>query len=351
MATERTGRIQTVLGLIDPAELGVTTTHEHALIDQSCYFEMPGEASERWYIDRPFTMGMRGNIGNRWAWNRDAQVLLDEKSQTDEVYKLYLAGGNSMVDTTSQGIGRDPLALARISRATGLNIIMGGSYYVPPSYPDDMAERSEQQITDHIIRDITEGVGDTGVKTGIIGEVGNAWPTNEVTRRVLRASAQASVETGAPILIHPGFDVNSPMHIMNDLLGVGADPGRVVMAHQDVFADMTVVRRVAETGAMIEYDHFGFENTQWGGLGGPGIGIPTDAQRMQRLEQLIEWGYGDRLLVSHDICIKPWLNSHGGKGYAHVLESIVPRMRRRGFSVDDVEAILVNNPKRILTFE
>ena len=72
---------------------------------------------------------------------------------------------------------------------------------------------------------------------------------------------------------------------------------------------------------------------------------------MQRLEQLIEWGYGDRLLVSHDICIKPWLTTHGGKGYAHILESIVPRMRRRGFSDDDIEAILVKNPKRILTFK
>ena len=349
--SDRTGKVQTVLGLIEPADLGVTMHHEHALIDQGCYFEMPDEATERWYIGRPFTMEMRGNIGNHWAWNRDTHTLLDEKAQIAEVYKLFLAGGNSMVDTTSIGIARDPLALTRISRATGLNIVMGGSFYVPPSYPEDMVDRSEQDLTDGIIHDITVGVGETGVKTGIIGEIGNAWPTNEITRRVLRASAQASTETGAPILIHPGFDVDSPLHIMADLIDAGADPTRVVMAHQDVFSDVNLVRKVAETGAMIEYDHFGFENTQWGGLGSPGIGIPTDVQRMQRLEQLIAWGYGDRLLVSHDICIKPWLTSHGGKGYAHVLESIVPRMRRRGFSENDIQAILVDNPRRILTFK
>ena len=169
MASERTGKIQTVLGLIEPGDLGVTITHEHALIDLSCYFEMPDEASERWYIDRPLTMEMRGNIGKRWSHNRDTQRLIDEKEQTEQVYKYFLAGGNSLVDTTSNGIGRDPLALARMSRATGLNIIMGGSHYVPLSYPADMADRSEQRLTDDIVRDITVGVGDTGIRTGIIG--------------------------------------------------------------------------------------------------------------------------------------------------------------------------------------
>ena len=350
-STERSGKIQTVLGLIEPDELGITLTHEHALIDLSCYFVMPEEATERWYIDKPVTMDIRGNIGKRWSHNKDIQLLIDEKHQTEEVYKYYLAGGNSFVDTTSIGIGRDPLALSRMSRATGLNIIMGASHYVPVSYPEDMDERSEQQITDQIIGDITVGVKDTGVKSGIIGEVGNFWPTNETSRKILRASANASVETGSAILIHPGFHPDAPMHHINDLIEAGADPSRIIMGHLDTFPDMEVIKQVAETGAYLEYDTFGNEDTVWGAVADQPIFIPTDVQRMQRIEQLIEWGFESQIVIAQDVCFKSGITSHGGKGYAHILESIVPRMRKRGFSNQNIDNILIENPKRILTFK
>ena len=350
-STERTGKIQTVLGLIEPDELGITLTHEHALIDLSCYFVMPEEATERWYIDKPFTMDIRGNIGKRWSHNKDIQLLIDEKDQTEEIYKYYLAGGNSFVDTTSIGIGRDPLALARMSRATGLNIIMGASHYVPVSYPDDMDERSEQQITDQIIGDITVGVKDTGIKSGIIGEVGNFWPTNETSRKILRASAHASVETGAAILIHPGFHPDALMHHLNDLIEAGADPSRVIMGHLDTFPNMDVIKQIADTGAYLEYDTFGSEDTVWGAVADQPIFIPTDVQRMQRIENLIEWGYESQIVIAQDVCFKHWATKYGGKGYAHILENIVPRMRKRGFSNENIDNILIENPKRILTFK
>ena len=348
--SERSGKIQTVLGLIEPEALGTTVTHEHALIDLSCYFTMPEEATERWYIDAPLTMDIRGNIGKRWAHNKDVQLLIDEKVQTEEIYKFYLAGGQSIVDTTSIGIGRDPLALARMSRATGLNLVLGSSFYVPVSYPADIDERSEQDITDLIIHDLTVGVKDTGVKAGIIGEVGNFWPTIETSRKILRASANAAVETGAPITIHPGFHPDALLHHMNDLIEAGADPTRIIMGHQDT-AKLDVVREVAETGAYIEHDIFGSEDTVWGAVAGQQIAIPTDVQRMERLEQLMTWGYEDRLVIAQDICFKTGLTRYGGKGYAHIVESIVPRMRRRGFSQQNIDNILIENPKRILTFE
>ena len=349
--TERSGKIQTVLGLIEPDDLGITITHEHALIDLSCYFQMPEEASERWYIDAPLTMDIRGNIGKRWSHNRDVQLLLDEKIQTEEVRKYYLAGGHSMVDTTSIGIGRDPLALARMSRATGLNIVLGASHYVPLSYPPDMDDRSEQEVTDSIIRDVTVGVKDTGIRAGVIGEVGNFWPTGETSRKILRASAHASQETGAPILIHPGFHPDSLLHHIDDLMEAGAKPERIIMGHLDTFPDMDLIEEVARTGVNLEYDTFGGEDTVWGAVADQPIFIPTDVQRMERLEHLITRGYEDRLLIAQDVCFKTALTMYGGKGYAHILESIVPRMRRRGFSQGNIDNILVNNPKRILAFE
>ncbi len=347
--SEASGKVQTVTGLIGPDELGMTSMHEHVLIDLRCYFEMPGEASERWYVDAPFTMDIRGNIGKRWWYNSDVNLLLDEITQREELRKWYLAGGGSVVDTTSIGIARDPLALARISRATGVNIVMGASYYVPPSYPPDMDDRSEQEIAESIVRDLTVGVKDTGIKAGIIGEVGNFWPTNETSRKILRASAQASKETGAAITIHPGFHDDALMHHLNDLMEGGADPSRIVMGHLDTLG-MDAIREAAETGAYLQYDTFAFEDTIWGEVAGQWTPVPTDVQRMERIEQLIEWGYEDRVLIAHDVCFKYMLTRYGGKGYSHIIDSIVPRMRRRGFSQDSIDNILIENPARVLTF-
>ena len=350
MTSERAGKIQTVLGLIEPDELGITSTHEHFLIDMTCYFTEPEEASERWYVDAPVTMDIAGGLMKRVWYSNDLQRVLDERAATREILKYRYAGGNAIVDATSIGIGRDPLALARMSRATELNVVMGASHYVPPSYPDDIDSRTEQEITDYIIKDVTAGVGETGIKSGIIGEIGNFWPTNENTRKILRASGHAAVETGAPILIHPGFHPDALMHIMNDLMESGTDPTRVIVGHLDAFSDLTPIREIAEIGANLEYDRFGWEDTMFDNGPVSDIIIPTDVQRMERMEQLMEWGYEDRLVIAHDVCFKTDWISHGGKGYAHILENIVPRLRGRGFSQDNISTILVDNPKRILTF-
>ncbi|MBM3945468.1 MAG: hypothetical protein FJ317_08295 [SAR202 cluster bacterium] len=344
------GKIQTVLGPIEPDQLGITLTHEHLVIDMKCYREIPDDASSRWYWDKPLTIDILGNMARQAFRNKDTLELLDVNFAIQEVLKYRYAGGNSLVDATSIGIGRDPLALTRISRATGLNIIMGASYYTPVSYPADIGSRTEQQITDQIIRDVTVGVGDTGVKSGVIGEIGNFWPTNENTRKILRASAHAAMETGAPILIHPGFHPDSPAHILNDLMEAGMDPKRVIIGHLDIIDSMDAIRDIAEMGVMLEHDRFGWEDSQWGDIAGQTIVIPSDVQRMERYEQLIEWGFLDRLLVAQDVCMKTDTTAYGGKGYAHIVENIVPRMRKRGFTEKQIQTILVDNPKKILTF-
>ncbi|MBM3948081.1 MAG: hypothetical protein FJ312_02345 [SAR202 cluster bacterium] len=346
------GKIQTVLGPIEPDQLGITMTHEHLLLDLTCYMMMPDEASERYYWDKPLTMDMLGNIGKRWMWNKDINLLLDERIAIEEVLKYRYAGGCSVVDTTSIGIARDPLALARISRATGLNVVLGASHYVPVSYPSDMDKRTEDQITEYIVRDIAVGVGDTGVKSGVIGEVGNFWPTSATERKVLRASARAQVETGAPILIHPGFHPDSLPSIIKDLYGAGADPAHLVMGHLDgFFKNMDRVRSIAETGCYLEYDVFGGEDTVWGAVAHQEIAVPSDVQRMECLEQLIEWGYLERIVIAQDVCFKSAWTRYGGKGFAHILENIVPRMRKRGFTQEQIDTILVKNPARVFAFK
>ena len=342
---ELAGRIQTVLGTIDPSDLGITLTHEHLLIDMMCYFEMPEEASEREWIDAKVTMDRLGGAYRRFSHFPDAIQLLDTDEVICEVLKYKHVGGNSLMDTTSVGLARDPLALARISRATGLNVIMGSGYYVPVSYPEDMDTKSEQSITDEIIRDITVGVGDTGVRSGFIGEIGNFWPTNPNTIKVLQASAHAALETGAVVLIHPGFDPDSPPAIIETLTGAGLDPSRIIMGHLDLVPhDFAWLKDLAQSGCYMELDLFGMEDTM------APLPISSDVERMENIEYAISEGFGDKILVAHDVCTKMQYTKYGGKGYAHILENIVPRMRKRGFTEESIQSILIDNPKNAVTF-
>ena len=349
-ATQISGKVQTVLGPIEPDSLGITQTHEHLLIDMGCYHETPHEASEKAWIHAPVAVDNLNGLWGRVSTNLSVGRMLDVQAAIDEASSYKLAGGNSLVDATSIGIARDPLALARISRATGLNVIMGASHYVPLSHPPDMDQRSEQSIADQIIRDVTVGVGDTGTRSGVIGEIGNFWPTNENTEKVLRASAHAQQETGAPILIHPGFHTDSPPAIMKVLLGAGADPERIIMGHLDMFSDLSVLKTIAASGCYLEWDLFGWEDATIGEEAGQSVEMPSDVQRLERMEHVINQGFGDRVLIGHDVCTKTQYARYGGKSYGHILTNIVPRMRRRGFSESQIRAILVDNPRSILTF-
>ena len=347
---ELSGKVQTVLGPIDPEALGVTLTHEHLLIDTECYFQPPDEASERAWIHARLTIDRLGGVRQRWSYNLDKSKLLDVQTAIEEVLRYKYAGGSSLVDATSVGIARDPLALARISRATGLNVVMGASHYVPLSHPPDMDQRTEESIADQIIRDVTVGVGETGVPSGIIGEVGNFWPMGDNERKVLRASAYAQRQTGAPILVHVGFHPDSPPTIMDVLTRAGADPRRVIMGHLDMFGDREAMKSLADTGCYMEWDGFGSEDTSLPTIADQKFDHLNDVQRLEMLEYMMEQGFGDKIVIAHDVCMKYMYARYGGKSYDHILSNMVPRMRRRGFTESQIRAILVDNPREVLTF-
>ncbi len=350
MTSGPTGRVQTVLGPVDPATLGVTHTHEHLLCDQACYLAPPDEAGERSWVSAPFTMDRRGAALSKFPYFPDNYELLDEREAVREALRFRDAGGGTLVDVTNRGIARDPLALARISRATGLNVVMGGGYYIPLSHPPGFDGVTEDEVFEEMVADIIDGVGDTGVRTGIIGELGNLWPPSDGEAKVLRAAARAQVETGAPILIHPGFHPDSPARILEVLLGAGTSPSGIVMGHLDFIPSVETIEWLAGTGCFMEWDIFGFEDSNLAAGAPPPILVPTDAQRIERIERVLELGAGDRVLVAHDVCMKFHRAAYGGKSYDHILSSVVPRMRRRGFSEGDLHAILVDNPARALTF-
>ena len=342
------GLVQTVLGPVRPEELGPTLPHEHLLLDFSFIFKPPAEASERHKAYLPVTIENLGWVCYDPFRSYDNLLTTDEDVAVSEALLFRRAGGGAIVDTTSIGLGRDPLALARISRVTGLHVVMGSGYYVDVLHPDGMDGKSEDEIAGEVVSDIRSGVGGTGIKAGIIGELGCSWPLTANERKVLRAGARAQQETGGAITVHPGRSEEAPFEILDILGEAGADLSRVVIGHLDrtVF-DVDTLLDLAQRGCYMEWDFFGWETSNFSLSDRD---LPNDGQRLGFIKRLVDDGYAERILVSHDMFGKHRQARYGGHGLAHILENIVPRMRQRGFSEEQVHAIVVANPARLLTF-
>ena len=343
------GKVQTVLGPINPGDLGVTMTHEHLLSSFEGVSEPPEEAGERGKYEAPFGKAILGWLYHGQKENKDNSDLDHIPTIIAEVGLYKEFGGSALVDATNIGIGRDPVGLTRISRGTGVHVIMGSSFYLAETHPADMDERSEESLTEQIVGDVVRGVGNTGIRAGIIGEVGCSWPLYPNECKVLRATARAQELTGAPILVHPGRHQSSPAQIMEILMDSGADPEQVVIGHLErTILEKGPLKELAESGCFLEYDFFGQETSYFPAA--PHIDIQNDAQRLGMMEWLISEGHGDQLLVSHDIAQKAQLARNGGQGYCYFLEHMVPRMRMKGFRERDIRRILIDNPRRALTF-
>ena len=150
-------------------------------------------------------------------------------------------------------------------------------------------------------------------------------------------------------MIHPGRDESAPNEILEVLAEAGANLQRVIMGHLDrtVFSDDTTIE-IAKSGCYMEYDLFGNESSHYPL---PGSYMPNDEQRLEKIQLLMNEGFGEKILVAQDICTKHRLVKYGGHGYHHILQNIIPRMKQKGFSKEEIDNIVTNNPSKILTFE
>ena len=205
--------IRTVLGDVGPETIGITLPHEHLLIDFKVMFAEPAAAADKGRAWEPVSLANLGWVRQNFNANLDNLRLLDEETARDEILLFKHAGGRTVVDPTPKTLARDPLALARIARATGLNVVMGAGYYVAASHPPDMDRRTVDELAREMIADVTVGVGDTGVRSGLIGEIGTTYPWTDNERKVLSAAIIAQRETGAPLMIHPGRHPGMPMEL------------------------------------------------------------------------------------------------------------------------------------------
>ena len=201
-----------------------------------------------------------------------------------------------------------------------------------------------------MIREISEGVDGTGIKCGMIGEVGCSETITPTEKKSLQASAAAQVQLGAPLIIHPGRTPESPMQAIRILQEAGADISRTVISHLcRCNMNRAQLLELAATGCYLEYDQFGCEVSYYQPC--PDNYMQSDAQRIQDIQMLISEGHVEKILVAHDIHTRHRLVKYGGHGYAHINVNAIPKMLDRGFTQEMVNKIQIENPKRWLIFK
>ena len=340
----RSGLVMTVRGPLPAAEMGVTLPHEHILNDCRCWWNPPKEADRQHLATSPVHPGIIGELRMDPFVNLDNCSLNDEPLAVAELSAFAHAGGRTVVDPTCRGIGRDPAALVRISEATGLNIVMGAGYYLQTSHPPSLRTMAVDDVADEIVAEAHDGVGDSGVRIGLIGEIGVSGDFTPEEEKSLRGAARAQRRTELPLMVHlPGWYRHA--HRVLDIVGEeGGDIAHTILCHMNPsFADMDYQTSLAARGAFLEYDMVGMD--YW--YADQGVQCPSDEECARAIKQLIDAGFLDRILLSQDVFLKMMLTRHGGFGYAYVVRHFAPRLERNGASAAEVRTMLVDNPRRV----
>ncbi|XP_002739051.1 N-acetyltaurine hydrolase-like [Saccoglossus kowalevskii] len=356
------GKIQTVTGLIEPSSLGVTLMHEHLMVDYAKNYGLPVAESSRATIGgltleqqqhlwlQPLTLQNVGHVRSYFNQNKDNMILNDVHVMCEEMSIYKARGGSSLVECSVDGMSRNPIAMKKISEITGVNIVMGTGFYLAGNHPPDMDHRTVELIADTLLSEINEGV-DGGICAGIIGELGCSTNLAENEIKVLKAAAIAQRETGLPISIHPGYSIESPFQIVDILKSEGADLSRVIIGHMDrgVISIQAMIE-LAKKGCILEFDQFGWGCSMVHALS-HGMDYPSDFTRCHMIRELRDYGFLKQVVMSHDIAFKTRLVKYGGEGYEYLLKNIVPFMLKRGLTQDDVNTMMIENPKRLLTVQ
>jgi predicted metal-dependent phosphotriesterase family hydrolase len=274
-----------------------------------------------------------------WPVPNYSLIVDDVDLVIEEVQAYRVAGGTSIVDVTNIGLGRDPLALERISEATGIQIVMGCGWYRERVYPTYIQEKNANELAAMLVSEIKEGVNGTGVRPGIIGEIGTErkfiTPAQE---RVFRAVARAHLQTGAPISTHTTHWGELALEQLDLLEEEGVDPHHVIIGHLGDRRDIWTLLPIAERGAFLGIDNIGYHDYQ------------KEERRAQNVVELIEAGFRSQVLLSMDIATLNDLQSYGGKGFDYLLLKFIPLLRELGATEEDVQVMLIENPQRALAF-
>lgn len=340
----RSGKVMTVLGPVPVEALGPTLMHEHILNDCRCWWNRPLDPTREPLAHGPVEPAILGELRMDPFVNLHNCALDDEELAIAELKPVAALGGRTVVDPTCRGIGRNPDALTRIAAATGLNVVMGAGYYLHTSHPPTLARMSVADVADEIVREALDGVDDTGVRIGLIGEIGVSSDFTAEEEKSLRGAARAQARTGLPLMVHlPGWFRLGP-RVLDVVEEEGGDVAQTVLCHMNPSgADGAYQLALAERGAFLEYDMVGMD--YW--YADQQAQCPSDDENAAAIKRLIEAGHGARVLLSQDVFLKMMLTRYGGFGYAYVQRHFLPRLRRHGVTAAQCEALIVGNPRAV----
>lgn len=297
--------IQTVLGNIEKSQLGKTLAHEHFIID----------------LD--------------WVRKDGVSYIYDVEEVIPEIKMAMEQGIESAFEVSTIDMKRDVLKLKKISEETGLKIVCSTGFYLSEYHPDWMNDASKNDIADIYIRELTEGIDDTGIKAGLIAEIASspkAFVGNE--KKILEAAGIASRKTGFAVSTHTGR-INA-VETIETLLNEGVEPDKIIIGHQDLIDDSEYHLSLLNYGVNIAFDTCGK------------VAYMPDETRAMNAKKIVEAGYGDHLLLSNDISRHTYFKAYDSIGYLAVMGSVVPKMRELGMKEEDINKFLVDNPARIV---
>ena len=314
--------INSVLGPIDTADLGVTLSHEHVLVASAGIQQVYPE-----FIDRAETI---------------STAIKDLKQAKGE-------GLRTIVDVTTIDLGRDIRMLEEVARESGIAIICATGTW--RDIPRVFWTSTPDMIAPLYVREIEEGIEGTGIKAGILkvaNDMGGVTPEGEI---ILRAAARAQKATGVPISTHtyaPERVGEQQVRIFED---EGVDLNRVYVGHSNDTTDTEYLIGLLEKGVWIGLDRH---------PGGRASGSVDWEQRTETAKALVDAGFGHRIMMGHDWSVTMTIASkqaqesrkeYNPDGYLFISRNVLPRLRELGLSQEDVDRIMVDNPRRFFEGE
>jgi len=295
-------------------------------------------------------------INNNWP-ELSFNAVPEEQRIEDAVAKLKAAkqhGVDTIIDRVIPGIGRNVKRVKRVAERSPVNIIVATGYYTWSDLPyaiilqraaPEELRKTVPTLEDLFVRDIEEGIAGTGVRAGIIKIVTDRWGLTDDVEYAIRASARAHRRTGSTITSHTGIGIGAKSGLLQQqvLADEGVDLSRVIIGHIDYTPDdeLDDIQKIIDRGSYVAFDTVGL--TQVYGNREP---------RIRRIVELCKRGHANRVLVSHDdqcyqdLFPESWLASEFPP-YTRATRDLLPALRERGVTEDQIRQIVYDNPRRI----
>ncbi len=317
-------KVNTVLGEIHPDQLGVTLIHEHLVL------------------------GYLGWECDALAPPYDREVAAKTCVTALSEAKAY--GLKTLVDATASDIGRDIELQKTVSERLGINVICATGFYTEKYGKTGYLKFRSQvydittEVCETFVKEITQGIGNTGVKAGVIKVATGHGKITSYEEKIIKAAARAQKETGVPIITHTESGTMGPEQA-DLLISEGADPKRIAIGHMCGSANLQYHQSVLQKGVYIAFDRLGIDL------------LFPDRLRKACLIGLLGIGYADKILLSQDyspyLLGRPFELPSPAKhllsswSYVHVFKNIIPALREAGVSDDKINTMMVENPRRL----